>query len=42
LQVAGRNIEDRLRSLTAESRQLRQTSITSELLEIIASFEGLH
>ena len=41
MQVAERNIEDRLRSLTAESRQLRQTSITSELLDIIASFEAL-
>jgi len=41
MQVAERNIEDRLRALTAESRQLRQTAITSELLDIIASFEAL-
>jgi len=41
MQVAERNIEDRLRALTSESRQLRQDSITSELLDIIASFEAL-
>jgi F-type H+-transporting ATPase subunit gamma len=41
MQVAERNIDDHLRSLNAESRQLRQTSITSELLDIIASFEAL-
>jgi len=41
MQMAERNIEDHLRSLTAESRHLRQTSITSELLDIIASFEAL-
>ena len=41
MQVAERNIEDRLRALTSESRQLRQTAITSELLDIIASFESL-
>jgi len=41
MQVAERNIEDRLRALTAESRRLRQDSITAELLDIIASFEAL-
>jgi F-type H+-transporting ATPase subunit gamma len=41
MQVAERNIEDRLRALTSESRQLRQDSITAELLDIIASFEAL-
>jgi F-type H+-transporting ATPase subunit gamma len=41
MQVAEHNIEDRLRALTTESRQFRQTSITSELLDIIASFEAL-
>lgn len=41
MQVAERNIEDHLRALTTESRQLRQTIITSELLDIIASFESL-
>jgi F-type H+-transporting ATPase subunit gamma len=41
MQVAERNIDDRLRALTLESRQIRQDSITSELLDIIASFEAL-
>lgn len=41
MQVAERNIEDHLRALTTESRQLRQMTITSELLDIIASFESL-
>jgi F-type H+-transporting ATPase subunit gamma len=41
MQVAERNVEDRLRSLTSQSRQLRQTAITAELLDIIASFESL-
>ena len=41
MQVAERNIDDRLRVLTTESRQFRQTSITSELLDIISSFEAL-
>jgi F-type H+-transporting ATPase subunit gamma len=41
MQVAERNIEDHLRAFTTESRQLRQMTITSELLDIIASFESL-
>lgn len=41
MQVAEKNIEERLRVLTAESRQVRQSSIASELLDIIASFEAL-
>ncbi len=41
MQVAERNIDDRLRSLNSEARQLRQTSITDELLDIISSFEAL-
>lgn len=41
MQVAERNIEDRLHVLTTEARRLRQTSITLELLDIIASFEAL-
>jgi len=41
MQVAERNIEDRLRLLTTESRQLRQTTITSELLDIISAYEAL-
>jgi F-type H+-transporting ATPase subunit gamma len=41
MQVAERNIEDHLHALTAESRQLRQETITSELLDTIAAFEAL-
>jgi F-type H+-transporting ATPase subunit gamma len=41
MQVAEKNIEERLRVLNTESRQLRQETITSELLDIIASFEAL-
>lgn len=41
MQVAEKNIEERLRALTAEARQERQDSIASELLDIIASFEAL-
>jgi len=41
MQVAERNIDDRLQALTTQSRQVRQTSITSELLDIISSFEAL-
>jgi F-type H+-transporting ATPase subunit gamma len=41
MQVAEHNIDDRLRVLTTESRQFRQTSITDELLDIISSFEAL-
>lgn len=41
MQVAERNIGDRLHALTAESRQLRQETITSELLDTIAAFEAL-
>jgi F-type H+-transporting ATPase subunit gamma len=41
MQVAERNIEERLRVLTTESRQLRQTTITSELLDIISAYEAL-
>lgn len=41
MQVAERNIDDRLRALTVESRQVRQSSIGSELLDIIASYEAL-
>ena len=41
MQVAAHNIDDRLRALTTESRQFRQTSITDELLDIISSFEAL-
>lgn len=41
MQVAERNIEERLKNLTSESRQFRQSSITSELLDIIAAYEAL-
>lgn len=41
MQVAERNIDDRMKALTSESRQFRQTSITSELLDIIAAYEAL-
>jgi len=41
MQVAEKNIDERLRALTTTSRQLRQETITSELLDIIASFEAL-
>jgi F-type H+-transporting ATPase subunit gamma len=41
MQIAERNIEDRLRGLSAESRRTRQTTITSELLDIISAFEAL-
>lgn len=41
MQVAERNIEEHLHSLTTESRQLRQMTITSELLDIISAYEAL-
>jgi len=41
MQVAERNIEDRLKELSSEFRQSRQTSITSELLDIVSGFEAL-
>jgi len=41
MQVAEKNIEERLRVLKGESRQVRQSSIASELLDIIASYEAL-
>jgi len=41
MQVAERNIEDRLKDLSAEFRQSRQSSITSELLDIVSAFEAL-
>jgi F-type H+-transporting ATPase subunit gamma len=41
MQVAERNIEDRLKELSSEFRQSRQTAITSELLDIVSGFEAL-
>jgi len=41
MQVAERNIEERMRELTSQFRQSRQSSITSELLDIVSAFEAL-
>ncbi|MEJ2717998.1 MAG: F0F1 ATP synthase subunit gamma [Deltaproteobacteria bacterium] len=41
MQGAERNIEDRLAELSATYHRERQTTITSELLEIVAGFEAL-
>jgi len=41
MQVAEKNIDERLRALKTTTRQIRQENITSELLDIIASFEAL-
>jgi F-type H+-transporting ATPase subunit gamma len=41
MQVAERNIEERLKLLTSEFHQCRQTAVTSELLDIISAFEAL-
>ncbi|MBL8293004.1 MAG: F0F1 ATP synthase subunit gamma [Bryobacterales bacterium] len=41
MQVAERNIEDRLKELTSQFHQSRQAAITSELLDIISGFEAL-
>lgn len=41
MQVAERNIDDRLKELTASFHHARQTAITSELLDIISGFEAL-
>lgn len=41
MQVAERNIEDRMKALTSEFHQSRQAAITSELLDIISGFEAL-
>jgi F-type H+-transporting ATPase subunit gamma len=41
MQVAERNIDDRLRALNLESRRLRQDAMTAELLDIIESSEAL-
>jgi len=41
MQVAERNIGERLEELHAESRHRRQTSITEELLDIVAGLEAL-
>jgi F-type H+-transporting ATPase subunit gamma len=41
MQVAERNIEERVHGLVNESRQLRQATISSELLDIIAAYEAI-
>jgi F-type H+-transporting ATPase subunit gamma len=41
MQAAQKNIEERLDLLGAQYRDLRQTSITSELLDVISGFEAL-
>lgn len=41
MQVAERNIDDRMKELTAGFHHARQTAITSELLDIISGFEAL-
>ncbi len=41
MQVAEKNIEERLRVLTTNSRRLRQETITAELLDMITSFEAV-
>ena len=42
MQVAERNIEDSLEELTAQFQHQRQSSITEELLDIVAGFEALN
>ncbi|MBE9167154.1 F0F1 ATP synthase subunit gamma [Pleurocapsales cyanobacterium LEGE 06147] len=41
MQSAQKNIEERLSDLNADYRRLRQSTITAELLDIVAGFEAL-
>ncbi len=41
MQVAERNIEDRMKSLTAEFHRSRQDAVTSDLLDIVSASEAL-
>ena len=41
MQVAEKNIEERLKTLRAAYQQQRQDAITEELLDIVAGFEAL-
>jgi len=41
MQVAERNIDDRMTALSSEFRQSRQSAVTSELLDIVSAFEAL-
>jgi F-type H+-transporting ATPase subunit gamma len=42
MQAAQKNIEERLTELNSQHRHQRQTSITSELLDIVSGFEALN
>ncbi|MCL5958394.1 MAG: F0F1 ATP synthase subunit gamma [Chloroflexi bacterium] len=42
MQVAERNVERRLETLNTEYHRARQSSITEELLDIVAGFEALN
>lgn len=41
MQLAEKNIEERLEELTTQFSQLRQTAITEELLDVVTGFEAL-
>ena len=41
MQVAEKNIQERLETLTANYRQQRQGQITEELLDVVSGFEAL-
>jgi F-type H+-transporting ATPase subunit gamma len=41
MQLAEKNIEERLAELTTQFYQLRQTAITEELLDVVTGFEAL-
>ncbi len=41
MQQAERSIDDRIEALKAETRTVRQSEITTELLDVIAGFEAL-
>ena len=42
MQVAEKNIQERMEILTASYRQQRQGQITEELLDVVSGFEALH
>ncbi len=42
MQAAQKNIEERLTELNSQHRHQRQSSITSELLDIVSGFEALN
>jgi F-type H+-transporting ATPase subunit gamma len=41
MQQAERSVDEQLEALTAEMRSVRQTEITTELLDVIIGFEAL-